>query len=459
MKYVITLLALSLSLTTLAQTQNSSFTKGNKLLDKKDYKGAKEAFSAALEQDSTLDDAYYNRALAEFNLKEMDKALLDFKIYNVLNPQDEDTMNFISFIYYFNDDYANLKESVQKFMNISSTEYNSNYFLGYACYNLEEYKPAIEYLSNQLLLEPNNQDALFYRAKSYLQLDQTNEAESDLTKLIILKDDYELAHYYRALIRKDRKNYLEALEDIHKSIQQSPDDTDFLKFRGEIYEELGDSLAAKADYDRAIDLKGSNVYEVLYKRALLNYSQLENIDAAIADLTTIINGQSGSNFAAYLVRGILNSQNDNLQEADADFSAYHKIDSADSGINYYWARVKFKLEQYDEALRLTNSYLQTDSLSESSKASAYELLGEISLQKKEYATALNNFEKSLAIDNELGEAHFWQAKTFIALNRKEEACVAFHKALDYGYDDAEIELQELCGYTIPLDGDAQSSIY
>lgn len=35
MKYVFTLLALSLSLTMLAQTKNSSFEKGGKLLDKK----------------------------------------------------------------------------------------------------------------------------------------------------------------------------------------------------------------------------------------------------------------------------------------------------------------------------------------------------------------------------------------------------------------------------------------
>ena len=186
MKYVFTLLALSLSLTTLAQTKNSSFLKGNKLLDKKDYKGAKEAFSAALEQDSTLDEAYYNRALAEFNLDEMDAALLDFKIYNLLNPQDEDAMDFISSIYYFKSDYAGLKASVQQFMNIASTEYNSNYFLGYACYYLDEYKSAIEYFTNQLMLEPTNQDALYYRAKSYIEVDKANEAEQDLTKLITI---------------------------------------------------------------------------------------------------------------------------------------------------------------------------------------------------------------------------------------------------------------------------------
>ena len=45
MKYLFTLLALSLSLTTLAQTKNSFFEKGNKLLNKKDYKGAKEALA------------------------------------------------------------------------------------------------------------------------------------------------------------------------------------------------------------------------------------------------------------------------------------------------------------------------------------------------------------------------------------------------------------------------------
>lgn len=456
MKYVITLLALSLSLTTLAQTNNSSFIKGNKLLDKKDYKGAKEAFSAALEQDSTLDDAYYNRALAEFNLKEMDKALLDFKIYNVLNPQDEDTMNFISFIYYYNDDYASLKASIQQFMNISSTEYNSNYFLGYACYYLDEYKPAIEYLTNQLTLEPNNQDALFYRAKSYMQLEQAEQAEQDLTKLIILKDDYEFAHYYRAILRKDRKNYLEALEDIHKSVQQNPNDTDFLLLRGEIHEALKDNLAAKADYDRAIELKGTNVYEALFKRALLNYLELGEKDAAMVDLTELIKSSPKPNSSVFFIRGLLYTENNQLEEADADFVSVNKLDSTFTDSYYYWAELKFKMEQYDEVLRLITIYLKdTETLSESNLAYAYQLIGKVHLQQKDFAAALQAFDQSLANDDEIGETHFWFAKTLLALKRKDEACTSFYKALDLGYEDAELELEEECGYSIPLEEDQE----
>ena len=458
MKYVITLLALSLSLTTLAQTNNSSFIKGNKLLDKKDYKGAKEAFSAALEQDSTLDDAYYNRALAEFNLKEMDKALLDFKIYNVLNPQDEDTMNFISFIYYYNDDYASLKASIQQFMNISSTEYNSNYFLGYACYYLDEYKPAIEYLTNQLTLEPNNQDALFYRAKSYMQLEQSDQAEQDLTKLIILKDDYEFAHYYRALLRKDRENYLPALEDIHKSIQQSPNDTDFLKLRGEIQEALGDSLAAKSDYDRAITLKGSNLLDVYYKRGLLNYFQLGNEDAAIEDLSEAIKGNTKRFPIAYFVRAILYTNALKYEQADEDFKSVTEFDPTNEDTYYYWAVLKLKMEQYDESMRMITIYLNQDSISDGNQALAHQLVGNIYVQRKNYALALQNLEKSLALDDENAEAHFWLAKTLLALKRNEEACKEFHRALDLGYEDAEVELQESCDYSIPLEEDEDDSV-
>ena len=454
MKYVFTLIALSFSLTVLGQTKNSSFLKGNKLLEKKDYKGAKAAFSAALAQDSTLEDAYYNRALAEFNLKEMDTALLDFKIYNVLNPQDEDTMNFISFIYYYNDDYANLKASVQQFMNIASTEYNSNYFLGYACYQLDEYKPAIAYLTNQLILEPNTQDALFYRAKSYMKVEQVELAEQDLTQLINLKDDYFLAHYYRAIIRKDRENYVEALADIHKSVLQNPDDTNFLSLRGEIQEALGDSLAAKADYDRAINLKGTNMYEVLFKRGLLNYLVLGDQDAAVADLTAVIKGSPKPNTLASFMRGLLFTDTDKLEEANADFESVLKLDSTYTEVYFYWALVKFKMEKYDEALRLITIYLKdAETLSESDLANDYQLVGKAHLQQKDYATAMQNFEKSLAYDTELGETHFWLAKTLLSLKRNEEACKALHKALDLGYDDAEVELQESCGYSIPLEED------
>ncbi len=450
MKYVFTLLVLGFSFTVLAQSKNSAFEKGSKLLDKKDFKGAKEAFSIALEQDSTLNEAYYNRALAEFNLKEMDTALLDFQIYNLLNPKDEETMNFISFIHYFNNDYANLKTSVQEFIKISNTEYNSYYYLGYACYFLKQYTEAVEYFNKHLLIEPKDNDALYYRAQTYVALEKLDEAERDFTKLIQLKDDYLYAHYYRAMVRKDRENFLAALEDVNKGVKQNPDSPEVLELRGEIYEVLGDSLAAKADYDRAIDLKGPNLYEVLYKRGLLNYMQLANEDAAIADLTAVINEAPKPNYTAYFVRGILYTEANKLEEANADFLAYTKRDSSFIEIYYYWAELKFKMEKYDEALSFISKYLsQPETLSETNLGYAYQLIGRTHLQRKEYSSALQNFEKSLGYDEEIGETHFWLAKTLIALKRNEEACKALNRALDLGYEDAELELQGVCGSSVP----------
>jgi tetratricopeptide (TPR) repeat protein len=341
-------------------------------------------------------------------------------------------------------------------MNIASTEYNSNYFLGYACYYLAEYKPAIEYLSNQLILEPNTQDALFYRAKAYMKVEQAEQAEQDLTQLINLKDDYILAHYYRAIIRKDCENYVEALADIHKSVQQNPDDTNFLSLRGEIQEALGDSLAAKADYDRAIDLKGTNRYEVLFKRGLLNYLVLGDQDAAVADLTAVIEGSAKPNTLASFMRGLLFTDTDKLEEANADFESVLKLDSTYTEVYFYWAVVKFKMEKYDEALRLITLYLKdADTLSEPDLANAYQLIGKTQLQKKDFAAALQAFDQSLAYDDQIGETHFWFAKTLIALKRKDEACTSLYKALDLGYEDAELELEEECGYSIPLEEDQE----
>ena len=114
------------------------------------------------------------------------------------------------------------------------------------------------------------------------------------------------------------------------------------------------------------------------------------------------------------------------------------------------------MEKYDEALRLITLYLKdAETLSESDLANAYQLIGKTHLQQKDYATAMQNFEKSLAYDIEIGETHFWLAKTLLSLKRNEEACKALHKALDLDYEDAEVELQESCGYSIPLEEDEE----
>ncbi len=439
----------------MAQTKNAAFEKGQKLLEKKDYKGAKEAYSDALKQDSTLDVAYYNRALAEYNLKEMDAALLDFQTYNLLDPNDEDTMDYISYIYYYQDDYANLKASIQRFMKISSTKYNSNYHLGYACFYLDQHAEALEYLNNQLLLEPNNQNALYYRAQTYIYLGKIPEAENDFTKLIILKDDYPNAHYLRSTIRAEDNQYLGALEDLNQAIKQDSTHSDALVLRGDIHKTLGDSLAAKADFDRVIGFKDDNLYNALYKRGLLYVSQLINEDAAIADFSEIINAVPEKYPFAFFFRAALYTNANAFDKAENDFNTYSKTTNPSVELYYYWADLKYQSDQFTEALRLLDQYVdQPDSLSESNLAFAHQLFGKIFLQQKNYAQAMQSFEKSLAYDDEIGETHFWLGKTLISLKRNEEACTALHQALNFGYDDAEIELQQLCGYTIPLDEDS-----
>jgi tetratricopeptide (TPR) repeat protein len=242
-------------------------------------------------------------------------------------------------------------------------------------------------------------------------------------------------------------------------VQQNPEDTDFLLLRGEIQEALKDNLAAKADYDRAIELKGTNVYEALYKRALLNYLELGEKDAAMADLTAVIKNSPEPDASAFFIRGLLYTENNQLEEANADFESLNKLDSTFTDAYYYWADVKLKMEQYNEALRLITLYLKdAETLSESNLAYAYQLIGKMRLQQKDFAGALQAFEQSLAHDDELGETHFWFAKTLLALKRKEEACKSLYKALDLGYEDAELELEEECGYSIPLEEDEADSL-
>jgi tetratricopeptide (TPR) repeat protein len=62
--------------------------KGNELLGKKDYKGAVEAYTAAIALDGEYSDALNNRALAEMELGEMGASLVDADRAIAINPWD-----------------------------------------------------------------------------------------------------------------------------------------------------------------------------------------------------------------------------------------------------------------------------------------------------------------------------------------------------------------------------------
>jgi tetratricopeptide (TPR) repeat protein len=68
------------------------------------------------------------------------------------------------------------------------------------------------------------------------------------------------------------------------------------------------------------------------------------------------------------------------------------------------------------------------------------------LGMKEYEEAIKGFNQVItARDNNLGKAYFYRGEAKYELGKKEEACIDYNKALNLGYQTADINIKNLCG--------------
>lgn len=129
-------------------------------------------------------------------------------------------------------------------------------------------------------LDESNHLAWFLMAKAKRTTGDQLGAIADLTKAIVLKDDFTDAYLLRAEVLFAMKQGQEALPDIEKAISLAPEEEITYLIRGKIHESLGDLEAAAADYQQALDLNPFNEDASILKGTLLITK--EQLDEAIA---------------------------------------------------------------------------------------------------------------------------------------------------------------------------------
>ena len=136
-----------------------------------------------------------------------------------------------------------------------------------ALHQLGDLKHAIDDFTRSLHLSP---DAATYveRGKCYHEVGDQPAALADFAEALHLDPNYIAAHFYRALLHEDRKDYDSALADLNQAItigSKDPDELASLYFnRAIIYRRLDRYDDALADLDQAATLtpKDAEIYNL-----------------------------------------------------------------------------------------------------------------------------------------------------------------------------------------------------
>lgn len=176
---------------------------------------------------------YYHRGNAYYEKGDYDRAIENYNMAIVLNP------------------------------NFSEAYFNR----GLAYYNKKEFDKAIADYTRSAELDPRNAVIYNNRGDAHYRKQDFDKAILDYDKAISLNPRYLKAYYNRGLAYACQQDYERAVEDFDKVIELNPNFAEAWHIRGLAYDYMGDYEKAIADYDKAIELN-PNFTEAINHREL-----------------------------------------------------------------------------------------------------------------------------------------------------------------------------------------------
>lgn len=176
---------------------------------------------------------YYHRGNAYYEKGDFDKAIENYNMAIVLNP------------------------------NFSEAYFNR----GLSYYNKKDFDKSIADYTHSAELDPRNAVIYNNRGDAFYRKQDFDKAIIDYDKAVSLNPRYLKAFYNRGLAYACQQDYEKAIEDFDKVLELNPNFAEAWHIRGLAYDYMGNYDKAIADYDKAIELN-PNFTEAINHREL-----------------------------------------------------------------------------------------------------------------------------------------------------------------------------------------------
>jgi tetratricopeptide (TPR) repeat protein len=255
------------------------FSLGCAKLNLKDYNGAIEDLTKAIELDANFSYLFYLRGRAKSAIKDEKGSIVDFTKAIKLDPEFEPTYRYRALSKCALGDYKGGIEDYSKAIELdddnATTFYERSLLRGNSG---EDPKAILADLSKAIELDSTYEAAYIFRGLTNGLLKDSNGAIKDFTKAIELNPENYKSLEYRANTKVRLKDYLGAIVDYTKAIELNSQSTFLFSFRGEAKLNLDDYRGAIIDYNEAITLNPK--YDIAYINRGIAYLNLRQIDKA-----------------------------------------------------------------------------------------------------------------------------------------------------------------------------------
>jgi tetratricopeptide (TPR) repeat protein len=259
-----------------------------------------------------------------------------------------------------------------------------------------EFNQAIDLLKDETNQFPEDADILALLSHCYLLADQVEEAKLHLEKATSIAPDSASVGWNIARLTLKEQKLLEALNVARDTSRRFPDNVEGMGV-------LGACLRANGEADESL--------EVLNKAIELNPDYAE----------------------ALINRGLIRLSQENKPEALADLEVAHRLKPHIKQIWDLVVGLKVEAQEYSDAILLLINIIEIDPENEKRLATlalCYQHL-------KDFNSAIEAYNKALAIKPDYVEAHINLGSAFKEQGRLEEAIEAYNKALAIKPDYAE----------------------
>jgi tetratricopeptide (TPR) repeat protein len=240
-------------------------------------------------------------------------------------------------------------------------------------------------------IDPNNVEALQFRAIIYLQKDETDKAMADFTKVIDKDPGNSQMIGLVVSVLAEKKKFDEALKYADKLIEHKPDEAAGYRIKGSLLFFKDEDKAALEQLNKALEKDPQDADSLLLRAQV--YSSLKENDKAKADIEKAmrINPESENGI---LMRSVLAAQQKRFAEAIADIKLLLQIDPTNVNWRLQMASYYVADKRPRKAIEMLTAILEDNQ----KNADVLRARGDALLSVGRHADAIADYDKALAVE-------------------------------------------------------------
>ena len=194
--------------------------------DRSKYSEVIDSYNYVIQLNPRDAEAYLQRGLAKYNLKQYEAAINDFNEAIKRSPRDADTYYQRGLAKYALKQYEAAIDDFNEAIKRDLNDVNIYYQRGLAKYNLKQYEAAIDDFNKVIFLEPDRAEVYYQRGMGYCNLEDYKKAIIDFNEVVDLDEDHRWVYYNRGQAKYHLKKFKEAEADVQTALQKAEEASD-----------------------------------------------------------------------------------------------------------------------------------------------------------------------------------------------------------------------------------------